>query len=141
MKKAFEIKRAQKASLFLRTIMTLFSQVTREDRELFGVSVSRVEISPDKSTCFVFFYAPGGLAEFEEKFHRLVLYKPSLRASLARQIQNRYTPELVFKFDTAFEKGLRIETLLANIKEKDALDLQEEQELLDKQQDEDVENS
>ncbi len=121
MKKAYEIKRAQKASLFLRSIMTLFSQATRDDDKLGGISVSRVEMSPDKSTCFVYFYTPGGLAEFEEKFRQIVLYKPSMRAALAKQIAGRYTPELVFKYDSAFEKGLRIEKIFADLKEQEEL--------------------
>ncbi len=119
MKKVHDIKRAQKTSLFLRTIGILFSKTLQDDHELNGIMVNRVELSPNKSTCCVYFYA----AEGEEFFRtnmlpRLILYKPSLRAALAKEIAGRYTPELVFKFDAIFEKTMRIETLLSNLKDK-----------------------
>ncbi len=122
MKKVYEIKRAQKASLLLRTISTLFSAAVRDDVSLHGVTINRVELAPDKSTCYVYFYTAEGEESFNEKLlSRLILYKPSLRAALAKEIASRYTPELVFKFDNAFEKGLRIETLISGLKDKGEL--------------------
>ncbi len=122
MKKVHDIKRAQKASLLLRTISTLFSKAVQDDAQLSGLMINRVELAPDKSTCYVYFYDPKGEVEFNQNFlPRLILYKPSLRAALAKEIAGRYTPELVFKFDNVFEKSMRIETLLSELKEKGEL--------------------
>lgn len=122
MKKVHDIKRAQKASLLLRTISTLFAAAVRDDAQLNGVMINRVELAPDKSTCYVYFYTAEGEESFNQKLlSRLILYKPSLRAALAKEIASRYTPELVFKFDNVFEKSLRIETLLSELKEKGEL--------------------
>lgn len=121
MKRVNDIKRAQKASQLMRTICTLFSNTTRDDARLRGAMISRVELSPDKSTCYVFFYSPEGEAVFREILQYLILYKPSLRAAIAKQIPGRYTPELVFKFDQAFAKAERVEELLTQLKDKGEL--------------------
>lgn len=117
-KRVSDIKRAQKASLLLRTISELFTRAAQDNNELLGVYVNRVELSPDKSTCYVLFCAHGGKKEFDEKFELLKLYKPSLRAALAKQINGRYTPEIVFKFDECDVKVQRIEQLLEDLKDK-----------------------
>jgi len=121
MKRPNDIKRAQKASQLMRIICTLFSDATRDDVSLHGVMISRVDLSPDKSTCYVLFYTPEGEEAFKAVLQRLILYKPSLRAAIAKQIPSRYTPELVFKFDHAFAKAERVENLLTQLKDKGEL--------------------
>lgn len=122
MKKVHEIKRAQKASLLLRTISILFSKAVQDDPLLKGTMINRVELAPDKSTCYVYFYTPEGEQAFQETMlPRLILYKPSLRAAVAKEIAGRYTPEIVFKFDSTFERTMRIDTLLSELKDKGEL--------------------
>lgn len=120
-KRVYDIKRAQKSSLYLRTISTLFSQLTLENKELNSVYVNRIEMSPDKSMIYVLFYSPLGIEEFNKKLQTLILYKPSLRAALAKQIDGRYTPDIVFKYDEAQEKVDRIDNLLQDLKNKGEL--------------------
>ena len=117
-KRVSDIKRAQKASLFLRSISNLFSQLTTDTEELRSLFVNRVELSPDKGTCYVLFYSPLGIEEFNKKLPILILYKPSLRAALAKEINGRYTPEIIFKYDEAQAYVDRIDTLLQNLKDK-----------------------
>jgi ribosome-binding factor A len=121
MKKVYEIKRAQKAAQLLRIICTLFSNASRDDDRLQGAQITRVELSPDKSRCYVFFYHPGGEEAFKETLRYLILYKPSLRAALSKEIAGRYTPELEFAFDHSFEKAERIEALFEKLKDKGEL--------------------
>jgi ribosome-binding factor A len=120
-KRVSDIKRAQKTSLFLRAITTLFSQLTADNEELRSLYVNRIELTPDKSVCYVLFYSPLGIEEFNKKLSFLILYKPSLRAALAKEINGRYTPEIVFKYDEAQERVDRIDTLLQNLKDKGEL--------------------
>lgn len=110
------IKKAQKESLLFREISKLFGQTILDDSRLMGLCVNRVKLSPDKGVATVYFYTAQGESHFNELFHVLVLYKPSLRKALAAKINQRYTPELVFKFDQNFEKQCRIESLLEKIK-------------------------
>ena len=120
-KRLSDVKRAQKASLFLRTISTLFSRLTTDNPELVTLFVNRVELSPDKSACYVLFYSPLGIEEFDKKLQLLILYKPSLRAALANEINGRYTPEIVFKYDETQAHVDRIDTLLQDLKDKGEL--------------------
>lgn len=118
MTKISTVKRAQKSSLLLRAISTLFLEAARDNAALSGLSITRVELSPDKGSVSVLFYSDKGLAGFKELLHELKLYKPSLRASLARSIPGRYTPDIIFKFDETFEKTQRLEHLLDTIKKE-----------------------
>ncbi len=110
------IKRAQKESLLLRELSKLLMQITMDNRELQGIFVNRVKLSPDRSICLVYFYCADGAEGFKKRMPLLILYKPSLRKALATAIPSRYTPELMFKFDRQFEKQQRIENLLEQIK-------------------------
>ncbi len=118
MSKLHEIKRAKKASLLLKTISSLFYQIVRDDQKLQGLSITRLDLSPDKSHCYIFFYIQEGEEAFKSIMEQLILYKPSLRAAVSRSIAGRYTPELIFKFDTSFEKSQRIESLITKLKEQ-----------------------
>lgn len=110
-------KKAQKESLLYQEISKLFLAATLDDERVRGLSITRIKLSDDGGSCIIFFYAPGGIKEFEQKRQWLVLYKPSLRKSLSRAIPGRYTPQLIFKYDENFEKQQRIDTLLDTIKE------------------------
>ena len=118
-KRLQEIKKAQKEALMLHELSKLFLQLVLDDKELAGLSISSVSLSPDKSMCTVFFYAPGGPDEFEKKLGRLILYKPSLRRALSQAIALRHTPNLVFKYDKYVEKQHRVEELLNQIKKEE----------------------
>lgn len=112
-----EVKRAQKEALLLREIAHLFHTITLEEKELLGLTVSKVRLSPDKSVCTVYFYTSEGKKAFDSLVKKLTLYKPSLRAALAHKIRGRYTPNLVFAFDQQFEKQERLEQLLDSIQD------------------------
>jgi ribosome-binding factor A len=114
------IKKSQKESLLFRAIAQLFAQTTLDEKRLQGIAVSRVKLSDDKGVATVYFYAPGGMAEFKEKLSTIVLYKNSLRRALAQSINSRYTPELIFKFDDQYEKQQRLEGILEQIKGDDS---------------------
>lgn len=101
----------------MKTIARLLSLQMVEDPSLRGVFVSRVEFNADKSVCSVFFYTEEGEEFFAEKLERLKLYRPSLRKALAQEIEGRYVPEIVFRFDAQMKKQLAIEHLLDTIKE------------------------
>ncbi len=113
------VKRAQKESLLFREISQLFLQASLDDSRLQGITVNRVQLSPDKGVCTVFFYTAQGEEHFNQILRQLTLYKPSLRKALASTVKSRYTPELVFKFDKQFEKTQRIEQLIESVKTKE----------------------
>lgn len=111
-----EIKRARKESLFFREITKLFMETTLDDSRLQGLTISSVSLSSDKSVCNIHFYTDKGKAHYKEIFDTLILYRPSLRKAIATEIKSRYVPELIFRFDDKYERKLRLEKLLDDIK-------------------------
>src|SRR5436190_16314487 len=106
------IKRAQKEALLVREISQLFMSAALDEPKLQNLTISRVQLSTDKSNCTIYFYAPGGKEFFETILPILILYKPSLRKALAAKINARYTPDFIFAFDEHFEKHMRLENIL-----------------------------
>ena len=113
------VKHSQKEALYLREISNLIFQLSLDEPSLQGMAINRIQLSPNKGMCIVFFYDAAGEEAFREKLGKLILYKPSLRAALAKAINSRYVPEIMFKFDTLFEKQQRIEALIEQAKEKE----------------------
>jgi len=111
-----DIKRAQKESLLYKHLAPLFNQIALDDPRVAGMTLNRVELSANKSTATLYFYSDQGEADFKENLDTLILYKPSLRAAIAKLVPSRYTPELIFKFDDRFEKELKINKLLDKLK-------------------------
>ena len=116
-----DIKRAQKESLLLRELSTYFLRIANEDDRIKDTILNRVKLSKDKGVCTLYFYTPQGEQYFQELMPFLILYKPSMRKALAQSINARYTPQLVFKYDTAYEKHLEIDELIEKLKQEDKL--------------------
>jgi|SRR5271154_477966 len=113
------IKKAQKEALLLKELSQLFHQAAYDDSRLMGATITRVELSPNKSVCDIYFYIPGGLAAFEPIKSILILYKPSMRKALAQRIPSRHVPDIVFKYDEKFEKQQKLENLFNEIKSEE----------------------
>lgn len=111
-----DIKRAQKQRLLQREIASLFMKAQLDDPQLEGISITRVELSSDKSMCIVFMFLSGGQLAFDEKLKHLKLYKPSLRKSLADRLRFRYTPNLAFRYDALQEKEEEMNLLFEKLK-------------------------
>lgn len=106
-----DIKHAQKESFLLREISKFLMQIIQDDAELQGMFVNRVRLSPDKSNCVIYLYTSEGKEKYNTQFKKLVLYKPSLRASLSKVLHGRYTPQLKFVYDETVDKSRRLEDL------------------------------
>ena len=116
-KRVYEIKRAQKKAQLLRILSSLFVEASLDNEKLFGFYINRIELSPDKSNCYVYFCAPRGKDDFKENLELLKLYKPSMRAALSKQLNGRYTPQLTFRFDELHVKARNIDDLLNKLKD------------------------
>jgi ribosome-binding factor A len=115
------VRRAQKESLFLRTISQLFLQAAQDNPELADLYPNRVHFATDTSMCTVFFITPHGKEFFEKKLPLLKLYKPSLRAAVAKEIKMRRTPDFIFRYDDKFAKQQEVESLLESLKKEGKL--------------------
>jgi Ribosome-binding factor A len=111
------IRHAQKESVLLHEIAKLFMQITADEPELQSLSLTRVRLSPDKSSCIVYIHGQGGLAEFEAKRKTLVLYHASMRKALANSIDSRYVPRIRFMYDAQLDKQRHIDDLIDGLKD------------------------
>jgi ribosome-binding factor A len=119
-KRTQEIKKAQKERLLFREISKLFLQLQIDDDRLHNAWLSKLELSPDKSVCYVHFYTPNGEKKFHEEFLEILkLYKPSMRKAIAAKVDGRYTPEIIFRFDKTYEKQERILNILDSLKHEE----------------------
>lgn len=119
--KVQEIKRQQKKSQYLRVISQIIQPLINEERIVDPIYVSRVDLSKDTGICYVYFSSAGDDSDkrvvVENALERLVLYKPSIRKSLANAIQARRIPDLMFLYDEHHEKERRINELLDKVRE------------------------
>lgn len=112
------IKQSQRETQLLREISQLLLETALDDSRLTGVFINRVKLSPDSGICTVYFYSRNGEEHFNQVLDILKLYRPSLRKALAERINRRYTPDLIFKYDTQFDKQQKLEELFEKIKDE-----------------------
>jgi ribosome-binding factor A len=100
-----ELIRHALADFFLRDGLT-------ED-ELKGVllTITEVKASPDLRHATVFLM-PSGAADERAAVAAVARHKKFLRGELARHVELRYVPELVFALDESFGNSARIDELL-----------------------------
>lgn len=115
--KLSSIKTAQKESSILRILSVLFEEAVRENRELQGWYITRAQLSSGKTVIYVHVYSEQGEQAFGTVLEKIKIYKPSMRKSLASELQKRYTPDIVFVFDEDLKKTMHMEKLLDTVKE------------------------
>lgn len=109
-----EIKHAQKESLFYRALSEIYMNLTIEVPELAGIFINKIVLSKDKGTCTILFFCLDQ-QKFEDAFHTLILYKPSMRKSLSQKISSRYTPQIRFAYDKKCERQQNLEAALHEV--------------------------
>lgn len=100
-----EAIRVELALLFLEKV---------QDQRLGGVSITKVEVTPDMRTAFVYFGCPpeGELKVVEAG---LASSRGFMRSYLAKILNLRYMPELLFKHDLAAVRQAEMERILREI--------------------------
>jgi ribosome-binding factor A len=76
-----------------------------------NITVTEVRVSPDLKNATAFVMPLAG-SKTEEIMTGLKRSAPFLRGRIARTVELRQVPSLVFAFDTAFDNAARIEALL-----------------------------
>lgn len=115
------IKHAQRESTLLKEVAHGLSNIIAQDPRLEGLYVNRVKLTPDRSLCIIYMVSSQGLTDYETKRPFLVLYKPSLRTLIAKNLEGRYTPQLRFEYDSSFEKQRSVDELIDRLKEEGKL--------------------
>ena len=87
------------------------------DPRLAAISFSRVVMAPDLKLAKVYFLLPAG-GDAKQALKGLKKAKGFFRSRLAKAMNLRYTPDLVFYYDHDGEKVDRIEELLMEIEDE-----------------------
>lgn len=110
------IRRARRQSILYNLITSALRQKALDDPSLNPLVITRVELSPSGGMIHIFCTHPDGKAGYEKIRPQLVLYRPSLRAAIAQELQGHVTPHIRFQFDAQRIKQERIEALLDRVK-------------------------
>jgi ribosome-binding factor A len=99
--------------LIRHALADFFLRDSVSDDELKGIllTVTEVKASPDLRQATVFLM-PSGAADHQKAVAAVARHKKFLRGELARRIELRYVPELVFALDDSFDNARRIEEIL-----------------------------
>jgi ribosome-binding factor A len=90
-----------------------------KDPGLGFVTITGVDTAPDLRSAKVFYSVLGEDAEAEATGRALERAAPRVRRAVGRRVRLKYLPELRFEPDDAIERGLRIERLLADLREEE----------------------
>ncbi len=108
-------KKERSRSQLFREFVILFRKLALDEPVFSSIFPTKIETAPDGSVVYFYFAGDGDQAAVEEILKTLVLYKPSIRKAIGDQIRKRYVPQIIFRYDSSFEKIQRIESLLNNI--------------------------
>lgn len=107
--------RMNKINEELKKVISNIISVDLKNPHLTGlITVTKVDTSPDLKIAYVYVSMIGTKSNKEN----LTILKKSagfVRSSLARKVNLRTTPEIVFMFDESIEYGAKIDEILKNI--------------------------
>ena len=112
-------RRADRVAEAIRVEAATFLNEGAKDPRLVGlVTVTGVDVSQDLRQAKIFVSVLGTDTERAATFEALTSLAGHLRARLARSLQLRLVPEISFKLDESVAHAARIESLLAQVREK-----------------------
>ena len=95
----------------------IFTEGKFYDAELdnHSITVSEVRISPDLRNATAFVMPLGGTQNDKPFLQALKRLTPLLRARIAKTVNLKFAPELIFRMDNSFAQAHHIETLLQSV--------------------------
>ena len=110
-----EQKRSTRVADAVRRELSVLLLTKVRDVQLTSVSISRVEVSDDLKQARIFFTVLGGRKAIKEAGAALERARGFMRSHLAKNLNMRYTPNLLFKYDEIAEKVEHIENIFQEI--------------------------
>lgn len=108
-----ESSRPKRVAEAIKNELTLLLRGKAGDPRLQGVSISRVEVSPDIKTAKLYVTAED--RDGKRALAGMNKAKGFFRSHLARVLNLRHTPELLVYYDNLAEEAERVERLLADL--------------------------
>ena len=108
-----ESSRPKRVAEAIKNELTLLLRGKAGDPRLQGVSISKVEVSPDIKTAKLYVTAED--RDGKRALAGMNKAKGFFRSHLARVLNLRHTPELLVYYDNLAEEAERVERLLADL--------------------------
>lgn len=108
-------KKERLEKIIVREISNIILSEVKDDR-LKYVTITNVFLTNDLSIATVYFTILGSEEQITSTTKNLLEAKNFIRSSLAKRIEVRKIPDLRFKYDSSFEQGNRIESILNSLK-------------------------
>ncbi len=114
-----EGKRSDKvADLIHKEVSDLFVKTVKDPR-IGLITITRVAVTPDCRLARIYFSVPGSMEERERSIQGLGSAKGYIRRELARRLNLRYTPEILFQFDPSIEYAIHISEVFQSLKKEE----------------------
>ena len=110
--KQHRIRHLQRKSAFFHAIVELFKKLQQDVPELLRVTITRVELSPDRSCAKIFFYSFFGKSAVTNAIYKLTPFVPSIKNSLQSVVKLRKIPDIKMMYDDKKEKSEHVERLM-----------------------------
>lgn len=106
------------ADLIRKEVSELFVKTVKDPR-IGLITITRVTVTTDCRLARIHFSVPGSTEERERSLQGLDSAKGYIRRELARRLNLRYTPEILFQFDPSIEYAIHIEEVLQSLKKEE----------------------
>lgn len=113
------VKRSDKVSEAIHKVVSELLIKGLKDPRIGFVTITGVKVTTDLSLATVYFTVIGSEEERKNSEKGLNSARGFIRKELGQALRLRVTPDILFKYDSSFEYGQHIETLLKEIGAKD----------------------
>ncbi len=110
-----EQKRSSRVAEAIRNEVAILLLSKVRDPRLLGVNISRVEVPDDLSLARIYFTVLGGKKEIKEAGKGLESAKGFIRSHIAKTLNLRFTPALLFRYDDTVEKVAELNEIFQEI--------------------------
>jgi ribosome-binding factor A len=108
-------RRVLKAAEAIREVVGMAILADLKDPRIQNVTVTHVEVSPDMRQAKVFVSVMGDEKAQQLSLHGLQSSAGYLQQKIAKRIDTRYTPRIMFELDMGVKKSIAIARLLEDV--------------------------
>ena len=108
-------RRVLKAAEAIREVVGMAILADLRDPRVMGVTVTKVEVSPDMRQAKVYVSIMGSEKAQQLCLHGLQSAAGFLQQKIAKRIDTRYTPRIMFELDMGVKKSIAIARLLEDV--------------------------
>lgn len=112
-----ESSRPKRVAEAVKNELSMLLLQDASDPRLLGVTISRVVVTPDLKQAKIYFSVPAGVAT-NPATAAMRRAKGYFRSHLAKVLNMRYTPDLLFFFDKLNEEAQRMDDLFRQIEKE-----------------------